>query len=573
MTRPGLARITSAILRLRGFIPARLAQADPFDLAVALLMAALVVLVVFTFKDYAISNDEEVQQRYGELIITYYVSGFADHALFHFKNLYLYGGLFDIVAVLLQHVLPMEPYDVRHILCALIGIAGIGAVWATTRMIAGPRAAAIAAATIAVCGPWYGPMFNHTKDIPFAAAMMGGIYFLCRIARDLPRPRTRDVVLFGLLLGAALGIRVTGLLMVGYAGVAILFAMPRPVFADWTKTLHFLWRSSLAIAPAIVIGYVVMIAAWPWAGIAPLNPIRAVTAFADFDYHIRTLMAGHIYEMGTAPRWYVPLYFLIKLPIVILAGSLFAIALASWRAVFLQPQFGAVRQRETAFLIFAVVFPLLCQVIGDGPAFTGIRHFLFVIPALAVLTGIGFDQILAQLEARRRAAAIGGVALIACSLIWNAATLVRMHPYEYLFYNPLIGGLEGAARQFDTDYWVNIMPEAVDDLQAFLDSTGKKVGMRPTPNYSVAVCGERVSFQKEIENDPRLAWTADWKQADFFIAPTHMNCDRALDGTVVATIERLGVPIGVVKDRRAITARLSTATATAAAAVPASGKR
>ena len=31
-----------------------------------------------------------------------------------------------------------------------------------------------------------------------------------------------------------------------------------------------------------------------------------------------------------------------------------------------------------------------------------------------------------------------------------------------------------------------------------------------------------------------------------------MNCDRALDGKVIATIARMGVPIGVVKDRRAL---------------------
>jgi hypothetical protein len=31
-----------------------------------------------------------------------------------------------------------------------------------------------------------------------------------------------------------------------------------------------------------------------------------------------------------------------------------------------------------------------------------------------------------------------------------------------------------------------------------------------------------------------------------------MNCDRALDGKVIATISRLGAPIGVVKDRRAL---------------------
>jgi hypothetical protein len=31
-----------------------------------------------------------------------------------------------------------------------------------------------------------------------------------------------------------------------------------------------------------------------------------------------------------------------------------------------------------------------------------------------------------------------------------------------------------------------------------------------------------------------------------------MNCDRALDGRIIARIERLGVLIGVVKDRRAL---------------------
>jgi hypothetical protein len=31
-----------------------------------------------------------------------------------------------------------------------------------------------------------------------------------------------------------------------------------------------------------------------------------------------------------------------------------------------------------------------------------------------------------------------------------------------------------------------------------------------------------------------------------------MNCDKALDGKVIAKISRMGVTIGVVKDRRAV---------------------
>src|SRR5476649_343689 len=238
-----------------------IARTDACDIATVALIAALVAIALFTFKDYAISNDEGVQHRYGELIIAYYASGFADHAVFNFQNLYLYGGLFDIAAVLLSHLIPIDPYDLRHILCALIGIGGIGAAAATARLIAGPRAALIAAVSLSVCGAWYGTMFNHTKDIPFAAAMMGATLFLIRAARALPSPRASDITAFGLLTGAALGMRVLGLLLVIYAGVAIVLYLPRPWLGHGRARWRFVIESSLRLLPALLVGYIIMILA------------------------------------------------------------------------------------------------------------------------------------------------------------------------------------------------------------------------------------------------------------------------------------------------------------------------
>ena len=106
-----------------------------------------------------------MQHHYGELILDYYRSGLTDLGVFHFENLYLYGGLFDIVAVALAKILPLDAYDLRHIMCALIGIGGIGATAATARLIATPRAGFLAGTALALCGAWYGGMFNHTKDI------------------------------------------------------------------------------------------------------------------------------------------------------------------------------------------------------------------------------------------------------------------------------------------------------------------------------------------------------------------------------------------------------------------------
>jgi hypothetical protein len=212
---------------------------DPHDIAAALLLIGLVVLVLLTYGSYAVSNDEEIQQRYGELIISYYTSGFTDRALFALDNLYLYGGLFDVASTLIGRMLPWDLYSIRHVLCAMIGIGGIAATWATARLIAGPRAGLLAASLLAISGVWYGAMFNHTKDITFAAAMIGATYALLRVMRDLPRPRLRHVLLFGLLLGAALGLRAMGLLL----GAYLVFAIVMKTYESGPPNVAGAWHS------------------------------------------------------------------------------------------------------------------------------------------------------------------------------------------------------------------------------------------------------------------------------------------------------------------------------------------
>jgi hypothetical protein len=533
---------------IRQRLSSRLARIGIYDLLALAAFAALAILVLLTFDEYAVSNDEAVQHRYGELILAYYASGFTDLTLFNYDNLYLYGGLLDVIAILLDRALPFDIFAVRHLLCALTGIGGIVATWAVARLIAGPRAALLALVALASCGPWYGTMFNHTKDIPFATAMMGATYFLLRGARDLPRPRVFDIFMFGLLLGCALGLRATGLLMVGYAGLVVLVHLPD--IGTWSERRRFVGVAFLRALPALVLAYAIMIVAWPWASLAPLNPVRAIFAFAHFHYAIHTLAFGQIYEMGEVPRWYVPAYLAIKLPLTILVGAfvaLFAFVWASKSDGILRSS----RQREISMLAFMAVFPVLCQVVAHGPAFTGMRHFIFVVPPLAALAGIGFDALITKFEMRSRPIGASALAVLGAAFVYNAVTLVRLHPYEYLFFNPLVSGLEGASRRFDMDYWVNVMPEAVASLEGFLHRRGDDENM-PRPRYSVAVCGDRLSFENEAKKLPHLRWTARWSEADFFIAPTQMNCDDELAGETIATIERFGVPIGVVKDRRAI---------------------
>ena len=531
-----------------------------YDLLTGGILLALAVTALFTFKDYAISNDEGVQHHYGELIIAYYRTGFAARDLFTFQNLYLYGGLFDIIAVALAHVTSVDPYDLRHILCAMTGIGGIAASAATARLIAGPRAGLIATVALTLCGAWYGAMFNHTKDIPFAAAMMGATLLLVRNARALPAPRGSDVAAFGLFAGAALGERSLGLLLFVYLALAIILYLP---WRDGRRACaHLAVRSALRTFPGLALAYIVMILAWPWAALLPLNPIRGLFAFSEFHYSIRTIFAGQTYQMANVPRIYVPGYVLIRVPLITLAGASLAVIPLLLR---LFERGGKQRWRDIAIIALAVIVPLASEVAFHGPAFDGMRHFLFVLPPIATLAGVGFSQLFDALETQRLRLASGATAaLISACFLWEGALLVRLHPYEILSYNSLVGGLEGAFRRYSMDYWFNSMPEAIHLLEAYLRTKKPLDETQPLKIYSVAVCGEHLSFDRTVTL-PQLQWDfrPAWEDSEFFIATTHMNCDRDLDGEIVGTVERFGVPIAYVKDRRAIMQR-----ATASRALP-----
>jgi hypothetical protein len=281
-----------------------------------------------------------------------------------------------------------------------------------------------AALALGACGMWFGTMFNHTKDVPFAAAMIGASYFLLRATRGLPRPRLADLALFGLLMGTALGQRALGLLLLAYIPIAIALHAPRPLAA--ATSARFIGRSLVLFVPACALAYLVMIAAWPWAATSLFNPIRAVFAFAHFEYPIRTLLAGKVYVMADTPRMYVPIYLAIKLPLLLWAGAgLGLLTLA--RPVATSGD--RLRVRETLFIALVALLPVVFQIIGRGPAFTGMRHFIFVVPPLAALAGIGFDRTLAWLDGRSRALARIFLVGVGVGYLWTTSVLVRLHPY------------------------------------------------------------------------------------------------------------------------------------------------
>ena len=66
------------------------------------LIAAVLLLVLLTFRDDGTTWDEDVHHWYGTLVLDYYLSEFRDRRALSWMNLYLYGAAFDTFAAALN---------------------------------------------------------------------------------------------------------------------------------------------------------------------------------------------------------------------------------------------------------------------------------------------------------------------------------------------------------------------------------------------------------------------------------------------------------------------------------------
>lgn len=517
------------------------------------LFALIALHGALTFGQHGISNDEWVQHTYGRLLLDYYASGLTDMSAFHYKDLYLYGGLFDLIAAALERVLPMNVWDMRHLLSAAFGFAGMVAVYRLARHLLDDTAACIAVTLLMLTGAWSGALFTHTKDIPFAACMAWVTWYTTLIAGRLPAPPLGLVLKLGVAIGCAFGLRVGAVFGVMVLGLGLLASMAL-VDGDWRARLAHLGRSLRALLPALPVALALIALFWPWAAQAPGNLIKALTTFSHVTFAIQTVLDGQVMAITEVPRSYLPIYLVARLPELALAGLVaalgvvLAVALTAARTAAPAGQHRPWRKHlPWLTVILAALLPLALAIATRPALYNGIRHFTFLLPPLAVLAAAGLYALWQHLRTSR-SLANAFIALCLIGALDPLVALARLHPYHYVNYNRLAGGFEAAATgRWEADYWSNGVREATGLLRAHLQGA-----TRPAAPWRVAVCADPVEADAWL--GPEFVITRDWVSADFFISTTHMDCDSVLAGRVIGQVAREGLPLTLLKDRRMLSA-------------------
>jgi hypothetical protein len=514
------------------------------DVAI-LLLAAIAIVAALTFKNYGLGWDDYTHAEYAELLLKLYGSGFKDQSALGFVNLYYYGGGFDMAAALLHKVLPLELFETRRLLGAVVGVIGIALTWRLGRRVGGPVAGLAALALIALCPAFYGHIFMNPKDMPFAIAMVVFMLGLVRLVEEYPAPSVQTILIVGLGAGLAIGCRILGGFALVYAMIGFVPLLIEDIRAQGVReAAHRLVRVVYVLIPGLIFGYLVMGLIWPWSIVHLDNPLKALTYFsAFFEKPWKELFNGTPVSVPDMPWSYLPTLFALKLPeamlVTLAAGLGLAVVSAARRDV------PARRKTVLIMIAMAATLPLMIAMVKRPALYNGIRHFLFVIPPMAVMAGLGFAWIIDRVKRQGTLAAVGVSTVFAAALLLPLSEMIRLHPYQYTYFNHVAGTVRAADALYMLDYWGLALKQASDGLREQLEErqevppSGRK--------WKVAVCGPQRSAQVALGPEFSIGW--DSHSADFAMTLGEFYC-KALNAPVLVEIKRDDVVFARVYDIR-----------------------
>jgi hypothetical protein len=525
---------------------------DAEFLAGGLLLLAVLVVGLVTAPDYGITTDEFVFDPYGPAALAWYTSGFTDRSVFQLYDVYMEGAWFQMLVALAQSLHIAAPFTVRHALSFTVGLAGIAALLPIGRLAVGRWAGLIAVVLCLTTGYLYGHLFFSPNDSPFLAAMTWATLAILAMAKR-PIPTWPATVAAGLLTGLAIATRFGGALAQAYlVGAMALCALDAAMTAkgERRKSLGAVGIRTLA---ALAIGWIAAIALWPWLQAA--NPFARY--FEAYRHFVRSYLTfdfstwGHTVSSAALPWHYIPGQLLARLPegfiaLLIIAALFGAAALVRFLgdcAVRIKQSGVAgiaasaaelAQARGLLIVTAAALAPQVFIVARGSVIFDGIRHVLFTLPMLAVLAAWALLK-LAPLLLRLPAYA---ATIAALHVIPAVATMIYLHPLEYIAMNAFAGGVSGAYGRFDLDYWSAAATEAVHRLEARLAQNPPARFASRTPRVLVCI-GWRQEMVGPMFSQP---WSVeiDPAKADFIIETERTRCRPDHQGTVIDEVQRFG---------------------------------
>ena len=422
------------------------------------------VWMIFLSFDFGITWDEWSNIDYANDVLNYYLSFGKDRRVFdmsiHARNSYIYyGPAFDLLcAILHKYIFSIGIYEVRHMLNAFCGALAVIMTGRIAKEMGNWRMAIIAMLLILLSPRFLGHSMNNPKDIPFALAYALSIYYMIRFFKQMPKPYIGTTLWLIFSIGLTISIKIGGLLIIAYFG---FFGGLYCLFEIYNSGKKIAFRHLLRYIKYFLIialiSYILGILFWPYGLERPfVNPFIALKEFSNFRYLIiYELFEGERIYMRIPPAHYLLKWIAITIPIATLIGLLISI--------FSFYKQGKKYNRYIYLMLwFVLSFPIAYILIKESTLYNGWRHVIFIYIPFVVLSAMGWDGLLIYIQNSylKSFFLLLYIMMIARPTIW----IIKNHPNEYVYFNELVNGINGAYTNYETDYWCNSMRQATEWL-------------------------------------------------------------------------------------------------------------
>jgi hypothetical protein len=505
----------------------------------------LLLFMLFSSREAGISGDEEVHYNQSVKVYNYFATCGKDQSALDTPATHLkyYGQSFDNLTTILIRWFNIEDiYTFRHLANGFAGWLAILAAALLAVWLSGYGAGILTLALFALSPTFLGHAQNNLKDIPFALAYIAGTFFLLKWI-FAEKQNWRDLLMLILSIAFCISIRPGGLLLICYL---LLFVLIKEVLTyRETAQINFgpLKKKLVSVGIILLLSYLLGILLWPY---VLQNPVRGFweswKVMTQFPTTIRQIFEGRLEWSDWMPWYYLPKLMLITIPLVVWAGMLGLVAVAG----------KAVKKDwlKYTFLTFTILFPVVFVIYEKSNLYGSWRHFLFIYPGIVVLAAIGIWHAILYAKTKFRK---GLVIVVVLLTAWHPLRfMVSNHPYYYLYYNQLAGGLKGAYGNYETDYYYHSIRQGSEWLIGYLKQNH--------PDESLII-GSNFPANWFFRNEKQLTASYfpynersrhDWDYclvANSYISPVLLKNGNWPPANSIKVIEAEGVPICAVIKR------------------------
>lgn len=487
------------------------------SLFAGVLLLTAIILVLLAPKA-AVNVDEQLHYPHAKRVVNWYFTGGKDKSSLDtpVTNLKYYGQSVDNFTALFNRVFKTDDeFLVRHYTGAfffllLLFIAGL-----LTKELSGSWGVSVLAVLALICMPRLsGQAFGNLKDIPFATGYLAGILYITRFIKEFPHVNWKTAILLGIAIAFTFSVRAGGFILFAYLGLVVLiyFALKPFYFLQIVSTKPVFVRLMGQGAAILAIGYFAGLLFWPFAlQNIFVNPLESLRVMEHYKVSIRQVFEGELLWSTQLPWYYLPKWFLISTPLLLLAG--FCVFIVRWiREVVVKININRQTLLE-GFLLFAVLFPFTYVIIIKSNMYSGVRQMLFIIPPMIILSVWGLYKVIMPVMNRNRIIFRGLVVLFLIGIISPLKHQAETFPADYIYFNQLAGGNKGAWSNYEYDYYFHGIKQAVDYLIETADDKEYIVGMNCNlSNYFDNKPGMHHIYTRYLERS-----SADWDYGIFGI--------------------------------------------------------